>query len=186
LIAFKVVLIWFIGWITKANILVRNLKKIMPPDEYSFVEKCLRNTALFIAEVFLSWINVVVASWQIIKVVTGTLRDLLSVTPEALKKLQFPLKNNPEMSAESVWAHITAMGTFTGDNLPQPASLVESLTSVSNYHNDFDRELALKQLSALNVINSDILVETNTRLKEQLEFDRRNARPNTDDSSSQN
>ena len=92
-----------VGWITRANIVKKNLKKLLPPQTFAAKAGVVLGTLAF--SVALSWINVLlVVLWQIPVGLLGTLREFFSSTPEAIKLLRFPLKNNPYMSREAVWA----------------------------------------------------------------------------------
>lgn len=78
----KVVLFWIIAWITKGNILSKNLKKILPPDEKTFGQNAILFIGALALESALSWINVIVVVWQIMTTVLKTLREVFTSTPK--------------------------------------------------------------------------------------------------------
>ncbi|GEM_PF-2028260 len=157
LTVFKVIFFWTINWIIKANILNKNLRKVLPPDDVTFMEKVARLVGTLVVEVMLSWINVVVILWQIVVALLRTARDLLSPAPEGIKLLRFPLRNNPAMPRESVWAYLLALQVKVGEKQPNEATIVRSLNELTDYYPSFDRIAALKQLESLNVVSSDVI-----------------------------
>jgi ABC-type multidrug transport system fused ATPase/permease subunit len=154
---FKMILFWIISWITKDNILGKNLKKVLPPDEKTFLQKAIWFIAVFTLEAALSWINVIVVFWLIMTTVLKYLREALSSTPEAIKLLRFPLKNNPHMSREAVWAYLYALQMKVGERTPTESDILFSLNELSEHYPSLDRKAALNQLSSLNVMSTDVI-----------------------------
>lgn len=157
LISLKIIIFLAIGWITKGNILKRNFKKVLPPEEGTFTEKASGFLILFAFDAALSWISVVVVLWQIATELLRTLRELLSPIPEAIKMLRFPLRNNPDMSRESVWAYLFALQIKVGGKQPTETELLGPLNEIFSYYPSFNRSAALKQLASLNVISPEVL-----------------------------
>jgi hypothetical protein len=168
LLPLKLVLIWVINWITKSNIVIANLKKIGPPETTKefFVRAGIR-LGVLIVEVPLSWINVVVILWQILRLILQSMREILTPVPEVIRALRFPLKNNPEMARESIWAHAVALGVHAGGGQPDVGSLVQSLREVFDNYPTFNTEKALLELEALSVASPAVLASARdfTRLK---------------------
>lgn len=163
---FKVVLFWAIDWVIRANVFTINLRKLLPPDETTFGEKAAKCLGILTIEALLSWINVAVVLWQIFSTLLRVSRDLLQPAPEAIKVLRFPLRNNPDMPRESVWAHVHALGVRGGEALPTKEALVSSLSQVVGYYPTFDRVAALKQLESLNILSSEVISASLTAIKE--------------------
>ena len=155
---FKVVIFWFIGWITKENILNKNLKKLQYPDETTFTSKTLLFLGATVLEAVLSWVNVLVIHFQIIKMLLNVVREALTTKPEAVKALRFPLRNNPNMSREAVWAYLSALQVKVGEKQPNESDLLYSLDEVADYYPAFNKQVALNQLKELNVTSKDIIV----------------------------
>ena len=160
----KITIFWVINWITKGNILNKNLKKLLPPDERNFGEKVALFFGALILEMALSWINVVIVLWQITSTLFRTAREVFSSTPEAIKLLRFPLRNNPNLSRESVWAYMFALQIKIGERQPNESELLMTLNDLFGYYPSFDRMAALKQLEILNVISSDVMFSTVSHL----------------------
>jgi len=80
----KIALFWFVDWSLKCNILKKNMRKLIPPDEQVFLEKVGRFCGTIAVETFLSWINVLVILWQVATVTSNVLRDQLQSAPEAI------------------------------------------------------------------------------------------------------
>jgi hypothetical protein len=138
-----------VGWITRANIVNKNLKKLLPPQTFAVKASLLLGTIAF--SVALSWINVLlVLLWQIPVSLFGILRELFSSTPETIKLLRFPLKNNPYLSREAVWAYVQALQIKLGQIQPGESALRASLDEVFGYYPTFDRAKALNKLKALS------------------------------------
>lgn len=164
LLAFKVALFWTIAWITKANIVRKNLKKLEPDDEQGFGLKAAVVLGGFVLEVALSWINVIVALWQIAVMLLKTLREAITSTPEAIKLLRFPLRHNPNMSPEAVWAYVSALSIKAGENVLDADELMRSLNSLRDEHPSFDPEAALDVLNGLDVMSPAVISSALNRL----------------------
>jgi hypothetical protein len=154
---FKVILFWFVGWVTKGNILAKNLKKILEPNNNTFLVRSGLVLGALLVESLLSWINVVVIVWQIFLALVKVLREALTTVPEEIKLLRFPLWNNPDMSRESVWAYAYALGVKAGNNPTDQTHICYSLDEMTEYYYHFDRKAALKQLSSLDVVSDDLI-----------------------------
>ena len=102
--------------------------------------------------------------WQIPTAPFRVLRDVFTPTPEEIKLLRFPLRNNPEMSRESVWAYVLALQVKSGDKLPDESALLTSLKEMSNHYHTFDSRTALKQLDNLKVISPEVMTASLKRL----------------------
>lgn len=161
----KGVIFWFICWTTKTNVLNRNLRKVLPPDDSPLLEKVAGYAIVFLFDLALSWVGVAIALWQIIYGLFRTARDMFSAVPEEVKRLRFPLKNNPNMSRENVWAYLTALNVKAGEGQPGAVTLVTSLRELSGYYPGFDCVAALKQLNRLNVVDLDVMAATMGKLE---------------------
>jgi hypothetical protein len=158
----KVLLVRVTGWITKDNVVAANLRKLQPPDETSFGRK-VWNTLLTLAlEAATSWIDVAVILYQILMLLLRFAREFVAPVPEAIKELRFPLKNNPQLSVEAVWAHLFALGIHNGNPPPDRQRLLEALDDACSNDRTFDRKTALRQLERLEVVKTDVLSATLT------------------------
>ncbi len=153
---FKTALFYTVDWMIRANVLQKNMRKLLQPDESSFGDKALKSFGLLLVEAFLSWVNVAVILWQILSALFRVARDQLQAAPEAISILRFPLRNNPDMSRETVWAYCQALGVKAGHKLPTKEELVNSLNEISRYYPTFDRVAALKHLESLNTVNPEV------------------------------
>jgi hypothetical protein len=160
----NMVLEWLLDWITKDNILQANLKKLQPSDETSQMG-VLGHIVIIIFEAALSWINVIVAIWRIAKNVMYSLRYFLASKPEEIKSLEFPLRNNPDMSREAVWAHSLALGVKGGGNkYPDGSELLNFLNNAREELPSFDRAKALHYLEGLNIVNAGVITSVRQRI----------------------
>jgi hypothetical protein len=158
LIPIKMIILYFLSWITKDNILIKNIKKINPPDQkHAFKDRLIVYGIFIGVDVTLSWINVAIVLWLIAVELFSVLRHLLTSVPDEIKLLRFPLKNNPHMPRESVWSHMTALNVKLGAPVPMTSTLIQDLNVVRGYHQSFDRISALKQLDSLRIINSETI-----------------------------
>lgn len=105
---------WIVNWFTKANILIKNHRKItyyspkpIPIIIFNFIGGYL---LIFI----LSWVEVLFKLYYIFKLILDTIRYFINPLPEFLKNLYFPLKNNPNLECEEVWAHVIAIAIAGG------------------------------------------------------------------------
>lgn len=151
---FNLAFFWLLAWITKGNVLAKNLKKLQPPDDESRGIKIFALAAGMLLEMALSWIGVLAALWMMLSRVFKILREALTSTPEAVKLLRFPLRNNPNMSREAVWAYVHALSVRAGAKQRCAGDLLDLLDSIAEDHPTFDRADALRQLESLNVVSS--------------------------------
>lgn len=158
----KLFIFWFAAWITKGNVLAANLKKLKPPDDRRLISKAATYVGIVLVEALLSWINVFIIIFQTLKMLLNVLRESLTETPESIKSLRFPLKNNPNMSSEAVWAHLQALTVESGVAKPSERDLLDSLREIREYYPypDFVSSEAVSNLQDLNVLNDEVLKRT--------------------------
>jgi hypothetical protein len=164
LIIFRTVFLLAIGWLLKENIYRSNLKKICPPDEKTFKDKALGYIFLLGFESLLSWINVPVLIWNIFKDLVTAARNLLSSHPEDFKRLTFPLRNNPEMTREAVWAYGSALEAKVGVQLTEE-KIFSSLNELQDFYPSFNRFTALQQFGGLNIVDQEMLDRLSKRIR---------------------
>ena len=81
----KVILYWSIDWAIKANILRKNLEKLVcPPNDSTYTKSALIFLGQLLLEAALSWINVIIILWQIPTALFRVLRDVFTPTPEEI------------------------------------------------------------------------------------------------------
>ena len=161
--ALRVSISWCLRWISKTNILLRNLRKLNPPDDRTFGSRIGESVVMTLLSAALSWISALFEIWQTVYIVFDALRELLAATPERVRVLRFPLKTNPDLQREAVWAYVAGLQVLAGE-LVGAASILAGLESVAKIHPIFDRELALRQLDSLHVVDSATISETRARL----------------------
>jgi len=154
---FQFILFMFLSWITKENILDKNFKKIQPPDEDSFGIKAFKYFVSSIGQVAFSWIGVIDSVFHIIMKLFQLIRELFVSTPEEIKLLRFPLINNPKLSREAVWAHLTAVNVKIGADSVNAPNIVSHLNELCDYYPSTDKNEALAHLKRLNVIDESII-----------------------------
>jgi hypothetical protein len=105
----------------------------------------------------LSWLQVLISllwsPWKLLKM----LREALTVVPQDIKQLRFPLYNNPEMSREAVWAYVRALNAKAGGSLATASELLDSLQLVADNHKHFDAALALNHLKELKAVSPEAI-----------------------------
>jgi len=151
------VIFYVFNWITKANILDKNLKKLQKEDKKEWYLNLLIFLGKVLFEASLSWMNVVLVLWQIISEIIKGLRELLTPIPEEIKKLRFPLRNNPALSKEAVWAYLIAINSKTGEALPNKYFIIGSIEETLQNRPDFNYRYALNQLDNLKVLSSETI-----------------------------
>jgi hypothetical protein len=151
------VLVHVLGWVTKGNIVAANVRKLQAPQPKT---PFLKASAQFIGNLLfngiLSWLFVLFVSWIILRLVLNTAREAWSSAPESVEQLLFPLKNNPDLPAESVWAHLKALEIRNGKPLDE-AGLFISL--VKETPPGFNRGAAIDRLEALDVVKPAVLAQ---------------------------
>jgi hypothetical protein len=159
----KLVLALTIGWISKANIVRKNLRKLEPREP--FVDRVSKYLIVFAFSVALSWVNVVLMLlWEIPMLLFGAVREAFSAVPEDVRRLRFPLKNNSAMSPEAVWAHVIALSQVAGADRLKAADLIEGVDAVKQGVPSFKERIALEQLSGLTAIGPEVISEASTEL----------------------
>ena len=157
------------AWATKSNVVAKNLRKIDPPAAESFVTKVGAWAVAWGLTFLLSWISVAFELfWGIPVAVLRILREMFSSTPEAIKLLRFPLRNNPAMSAEAVFAHMTALNRLAGQNTLTEPQLMLKLDEVKKRVPSFEPSVAVDQLAALRAVDEDVLLGARQKLREHL------------------
>ena len=144
LILVKLIMFPAVDWLAHGPTIRRNLQKISAP-----VEKRSKWKLLFLPlEVALSWVNVVIISWQILFWFVNLLRELCTSVPPTLKELRYPLRNNPDLQPEMVWALVVAAEREVGGFWSEE-DLKEQIEEIKSYHPSFNAEIAQKCLNSL-------------------------------------
>lgn len=151
---FRVTLFTALGWVTKANVIRNNLKKIQPPDTTSFSDKMAMYALLILFDVALSWISFAIGAWQTLAFLFNLAREVFSSTPEEIKLLRFPLKNNQNLPREGVWAYAVALNLKNGTEWNE-GHLLNELNNIADDYPTFNKHSAIKTLEGLKVVNSD-------------------------------
>lgn len=151
---FQVVVLSCLSWITKANIVRKNLNKIQTPDTSSLLDQIMTYGLIILLNVALSWIGVVMALWAMLVILFNTARELFTSTPEEIKLLRFPIKNNPNLSREAVWAYAVAIRLKTGAEWDE-GLLRNELNAIADDYPTFNRHSAIKALEGLKVVDPD-------------------------------
>lgn len=154
----------FIYFITKENILIKNIKKISEPDNRTKVKKFGEWALAFLLSVLASWINVIGASIHFIVFIFRFIREIIQTTPQTIKELRWPLRNNPDLSREHVWAYLVALSVKGGSTELNADLIIKEIFNITNYYEDFEKKRAVKILSTLIVINENILNEVENRI----------------------
>lgn len=157
---------WCINWILRHDVLVKNSAKILPPDAETREEKDVRLFKFFAFNFIFSWFAAVEFLWSMVIEPLRILRDQVQPAPECIKELRFPLRNNPDMPRESVWAYLAALHVRAG-NLPLAAKgLADSLFQIEFYYPSFNKIAALDQLERLDVIQKEVLSSVRSMIRE--------------------
>jgi hypothetical protein len=151
---FQVIVLSSLNWITKANNVIKNINKIKTPDTSSITDKIIGYGLLALLNVALSWIGVVMSIWAMLVIIFNATRELLTSTPEEIKLLRYPIKNNPNLSREAVWAYAVAINLKTGVEWNE-GLLHNELNNIADDYPSFNRLSAIKTLDGLKVVDSD-------------------------------
>ena len=177
-VIFAVIFLWplnlLVAWTTKANVVARNLKKIMPPDKQSSWHDRLVIFGFTIFSllfgVALSWAGVLFQAGGILMHFwrqLSSIRDALTPKPEAIKSLMFPLRNNPDLSREAVWAYVIALDVKSGNGQPDEHDMLNSLNEIHEYCRCLDRQVALNFLNGLRVVDGNVIASALRHLKKK-------------------
>jgi len=142
-----------IKWVIRANIASKNLKKLLRPDNKTWKQKVLIFLGACIFDVVLSWIGVFFRIGHILFMILSLLRDAFAPVPEEIKILEYPLKNNPMLSKEAVWAYSVALCIKTGEEAKK--TILMSIQEARDIHPSFNYQDALSQLDNLKVISTE-------------------------------
>jgi hypothetical protein len=158
LLAVRALLFYALRWITKGNILEANLKKLNPPEKKAAEGRLLKFVWNLVLEAAFSWINVLVLVWSTLALLLRTTRDAFSAAPESIQQLRFPLKSNPDLAREAVWAYAIALGIRNGET-SDSARLTSVLETDAARLWYFDADKALAHLETLEVVKPAVLAE---------------------------
>lgn len=147
---------YVIGWVFKGNIMRKNLKKIQDPESTNFKIDAAVFVFGLVTGTLMSWLGVVQYLWRILWMPLSALREVFSSVPEEIKLLQFPLKNNPNLSREAVFAYAYALGVRAGTS-PNAWQMAQELQEIEGYYPSFNSEVALNTLSSLGVVTPEVI-----------------------------
>ena len=153
------IVVWLVRWITKSNVVEKNLKKLEPRDASGFATIAVLFVVIVIVEVALSWLAVLYELWRAVYAIFDAVRDMVASKPDAVRILRFPLRNNRELSREAVWAHVVSLAVVNGQHISRASELFDALRAVCDAHPTFDRVAALRHLKALRFVDSDVVAE---------------------------
>jgi hypothetical protein len=147
----------FVSWMTKTNILERNLKKLTRNDDATLITRTLFFIGLLLVAALFSWVFVLL--WLSVSVfgILFALRDVFESKPEAVKKCRYALKNNPHLSREAVWAYSIALDAANGQPMIEGKLIAESLNNVRVNHDDFNGHAAVQFLRTFYVVEPHVL-----------------------------
>lgn len=155
----KVCLFWSVGWLTGENTMVKNIKKLQPPDKTSTSLKLLKYAGIVLFEALFSWISVLGILFQIFVMPLKVLRSFMAIKPDKVKALRFPLWHNPDLSRESIWAHFVALQVEAEGERKSARTLIESLEEIKDYHPRFMPREAVNDLKELGVCSEAVITE---------------------------
>jgi hypothetical protein len=159
LVIMHVCVVCFVNWFTKATIFQKNMKKLGPPETQSWQDKASVLAGLIFLYIILSWIATPYLLWQIFADPLRALRESLTSVPEEIKLLRFPIRNNPDMPRESVWAYVLALSVKGGGIPANPEYVRSNLLAIKKKYPGFRDNIALETLKSLIVVNFDLFSE---------------------------
>lgn len=159
-------LFWILGGITGDRVFGKNLRKIyIFSNGLSFSEVEVKpSVGMYLFEISISWLGFFFKCFLAIRGVYQILQHGFKHMPERVKEVRYPLFNNPNLSAESVWARWTAIPILLGDPINN-SRLVDDLSRVQGKNEHFNVERALTALAELNVLKSEDLETLRTMTK---------------------
>lgn len=84
--------------------------------------------------------------------------------------MQFPLKNNPKLSREAVFAYAYALGVRGGSS-PDWWQMEQELREIEGYYPSFNSEVALKTLGSLGVVDPETISKVLVSMENTKEAD---------------
>lgn len=158
---------YVISWLTKDNVVRKNLNKIEDPKSYGFkLNAGLLATGL-VTGAIMSWLGVLLNLAQIVWMPLKIIRELLfSSVPEEIKQLSFPLKNNPYLAREAVFAYFYALRVKTGVR-PNAWEISDELNTIAGYYPSFDKVCAINTLESLGVVDKETISNALAYLREE-------------------
>jgi len=160
----QIVFVFTINWITKTNIFYKNLKKLDPHNIEAGIYSKYSSKLIYFLEPLLSWISVVFIIGRMFYTICNNIRVALQSTPEEIKILNFPLRNNPDLKPEVVWAHLMALRSKNGD-IVNSYIISANLKEIKLKNSYFASDFAIENLKRLNVIDPEILSDTLETIK---------------------
>lgn len=149
---------YIVSWVFKGNVLRSNLSKIQDPSGQGFKVNAILLAVGLLSGVVMSWLGVLQYLWRAFALPLTAIRDALSSVPEQVKSLRYPLLNNPDLSRESVWAYVCALGVSTGTRT-DPVQMKWNIEEVEGYYPSFKSETALEMLRSLGVVEEQTVLE---------------------------
>jgi hypothetical protein len=165
----KITLIQVGFWFVNEQIYRHNIAKISvyfsPITGHLTHEKTKLKTIVFtiFLDCLLSWINVVFVTFQICMFCLILIKFMFRTAPPSFQEILFPLRNDPSLDPEMVWARIIAVGNY-GHAQPTASNLKLDLDTTSRLVPGFSRAKALACIRALKFVPEEelLLLESNS------------------------
>ncbi|HEY4964487.1 MAG TPA: hypothetical protein VIH90_07390, partial [Candidatus Saccharimonadales bacterium] len=154
---FSFAFFWLIEWIVNDHVVKKNLAKLRDPSR-PFMERAAIYFLLLLVDIVLSWISVIWIILRIIYALFLIIRSLFESVPEEVKLLRFPLRNNPSMSREAVWAYATALDVRSGKPWDGFSKRTE-LKELNELYPGFSCSEALNIFKGLKIVDPDTVGE---------------------------
>ncbi len=147
-----------IRWFMKLNVMTDNYNKLVYPFKpESIRDKATKHLLSVVFESIFSWISVLIQIYGTFRGLLEIIREVFSDKPENIKELIYPLKNNPNLKAEHVWAYVAAIGILDGNIMPNKGAIASELQQSVDANNKFNYELAVEKLKTLHAVEEEQL-----------------------------
>lgn len=145
-----------IHWVAGSGYFWANLKKIGLyrgiNDAFAPQPVSWRLRALWISiEVGLSWVALPFSCWAILATAVKVVRSIFRPDPPRIVEIRLPLRSNPSLSAEAVWARVFAIAILAMGDFPKEAEVLKEI-ELQKERVSLDPTLAVDHLIHLNVL----------------------------------
>lgn len=161
---------FIVEWASKDDVLKKNLNKIKDPSQQGFKFTAIMFSMSLVAGTVVSWLGVLLYLWVIFWTPLIAIRGAFSSVPEEIKLLRFPLKNNPNLTREAVWAYAYALGVKAG-TIPDPMNMAWELGEIGGYYPSFNSHVALETLRSLGGVDHETLSEALAHMRNAKEVE---------------
>jgi hypothetical protein len=122
--------------------------------------------SLIFIEAVSSWIGLLCGVWKLCHLLLAAMRTFFSKQPEELIRVRFPLRANPDLEPEAVWAHLFSLSILMSAGLFSCEETLSDLAMTKERVGRFDEIKAISYLENIGIAKKQLIDEVRQLLAE--------------------